>query len=261
MYNQPIPVIWTKRKYVPGRRKIPVMVRSRSHSVPLLNVYGPRPIRPENIGFEYRPASILIMGHSFIRNLEEFMLKNYGYNHNMGLSYNTANVQFHGVGGRTVQKFIHNDLYVVQRLRPDILYLELGTNDLSHPDSTFDQVAADIEKLVWQCKTAGAKFVIVGQTLFRYEPLNEWFLERYPLDPDFNLKVIWYNNCLKEKLDPSSIPNCLYWRHVGLWHPSVPTIKGEDGVHLTDWGNQCLYRSIRGALVHGIRRSEVYLRI
>ena len=42
----------------------------------------------------------------------------------------TASVYLHGVGGRTVAKLRAFDLSVVQDLAPDILILEVGTNDL-----------------------------------------------------------------------------------------------------------------------------------
>ena len=37
----------------------------------------------------------------------------------------------HGVGGRTVPKLRKFDLHVVKRLFPDIIILEIGTNDLT----------------------------------------------------------------------------------------------------------------------------------
>ena len=37
----------------------------------------------------------------------------------------------HGVGGRTVHKLENYDLHVVSRLCPDIVILEIGTNDLA----------------------------------------------------------------------------------------------------------------------------------
>ena len=44
----------------------------------------------------------------------------------------TALVHLNGVGGRTIKKKIHlHDLHVIRELRPDIVILEVGTNDLS----------------------------------------------------------------------------------------------------------------------------------
>ena len=40
-----------------------------------------------------------------------------------------ASVRLHGVGGQTVQMLQANDLHVVRGLAPDIVILEIGTND------------------------------------------------------------------------------------------------------------------------------------
>ena len=43
----------------------------------------------------------------------------------------TATATLFGVGSRTVHKLRLNDLHVVRRLAPDVVILEIGTNDLS----------------------------------------------------------------------------------------------------------------------------------
>ena len=80
----------------------------------------------------YRPASVMVIGHSFVRRLEQFMLERYGFNHNMGFSFNTAEIMFRGIGGRTVDRLESHDLPMVEHFRPDIVYLEIGTNDLAN---------------------------------------------------------------------------------------------------------------------------------
>ena len=90
---------------------------------------------------------VLILGHSFVRHLK----------HNLELAFDpraannfnlhgTASVHLHGVGGRTVQTLQANDLHVVRDLAPDIVILEIGTNDLTH---TFPEiVGSKIEDFV-----------------------------------------------------------------------------------------------------------------
>ena len=41
-------------------------------------------------------------------------------------------VKWQGVGGRTVAKVLKHDLPVVKELAPNIVILQLGTNDLAH---------------------------------------------------------------------------------------------------------------------------------
>ena len=55
-------------------------------------------------------------------------------------------VHLHGVGGRTVAKLWSLDLHVVERIAPDVLILEIGTNDLV--DTSPEVVGSEIESLV-----------------------------------------------------------------------------------------------------------------
>ena len=73
---------------------------------------------------------ILILGHSFIRRLDNFVAANPNLNHQFLLN-NFATFKWRGVGGRTVAKTLQYDLPVVASFTPDIVILQLGTNDLS----------------------------------------------------------------------------------------------------------------------------------
>ena len=57
-----------------------------------------------------------------------------------------GSVNFHGVGGCTIAKVRKFDLSIIRRLRPDIIVLELGSNDLTKlPAQT---VGSELETLV-----------------------------------------------------------------------------------------------------------------
>lgn len=58
----------------------------------------------------------------------------------------TATATLFGVGGRTVHKLRLHDLHVVRRLSPDVVILEIGTNDLSVLGP--EVVGSSIEELV-----------------------------------------------------------------------------------------------------------------
>ena len=75
----------------------------------------------------------LILGHSFVRRLCHDLET--GFDQRADLNFNlkgTAVVFMHGVGGRIVPKLRMFDLHVVKKLSPDIIILEIGTNDLTH---------------------------------------------------------------------------------------------------------------------------------
>ena len=45
-----------------------------------------------------------------------------------------AFIKWHGVGGRTVSKTLHLDLNVIESFRPQIVIMQLGSNDLTDSD-------------------------------------------------------------------------------------------------------------------------------
>ena len=76
--------------------------------------------------------AVLILGHSFVRRLC-YDLET-GFDQRADVNFNlkgTAMVFVHGVGGRTVPKLRMFDLHVVKRLSPDIIILEIRTNNLT----------------------------------------------------------------------------------------------------------------------------------
>ena len=75
---------------------------------------------------------VLILGHSFVRRLCHDLET--AFDQRADVNFNlegTAVVFTHGLGGRTVLKLRMFDLHVVKRLSPDIIILEIGTNDLT----------------------------------------------------------------------------------------------------------------------------------
>ena len=68
--------------------------------------------------------------------------------------------------------------------------------------------------------------------------------------PFFNGAASILNQYLCGVLEP--IPNVFCWRHRGFDNPSVhPYLP--DGVHVNSFGQYCLYRSYRGAILKALR--------
>ena len=183
------------------------------------------------------PPRILILGHSFIRRLAGFLHKR-GHEHLMAKLSSLGSVNFHGVGGRTVAKVRKFDLSIICRLSPDIIVLELGSNDLTKlPAQT---VGSDLETLVrYLHNEFNVKSIAVCQVIWRHSPECT----------AYNFKVTKLHLYLKAVLAP--IPYCLYWRHRGFWN-SRKNIYLPDGVHLNDLGNLKLFRSIQGAVIKAL---------
>ena len=113
-----------------NRDRLPV-IQPVYRPIPLTATYGPKTLKPSELGSLFRPAKIIIAGHSFIPHLKDYMDDYFGPRHNMGLSYNSASVYFRGRGGHTISSFREEELKAIKESRPDIVHLELGTNDVS----------------------------------------------------------------------------------------------------------------------------------
>ena len=75
------------------------------------------------------PPTIFIFGHSFVGRLSSDLRSNFD-----ALAAEHSNLLgdavMHGVGGLTVKKLHLHDLGVVSALKPDVIVLEIRTNDL-----------------------------------------------------------------------------------------------------------------------------------
>ena len=93
-------------------------------------------------------ARVLILGHSFIRRLHAFITRSHDneYTTKLGISTPDFICKWHGVGGRTVAKVLKYDLSVVKEFGPDIIILQLGTNDLVNSSPL--TVGSSLEHLV-----------------------------------------------------------------------------------------------------------------
>ena len=183
------------------------------------------------------PPQILILGHSFIRRFAGFLQK-MGHEHLMAKLSSLGSIRFHSVGGCTIAKVRKFVLGIIRRLSPDIIVLELCSNDLTKlPAQT---VGSELETLVrYLHDEFNVKSIAVCQVIRRHSP--QWTA--------YNLKVTKLHLYRKAVLEP--IPYCLYWKHRGFWN-SRENIYLSVGVHLNDLGNLMLFWSIRGAVIKAV---------
>ena len=144
-------------------------------------------------------SRVLILGHSFIRRLREFISS---HSNDFIVNFRFAEsvvTRWHSVGGRTVAKTLQFDLLIVSSFGPDIVILQRGSNDLV----TFSSfhVGSIIEDFVSLLHTScGVKLVSVCQTLRRDNA------------PVFNSKVGLLTRYLRVVLE--LLPYSIFWHGV-----------------------------------------------
>jgi lysophospholipase L1-like esterase len=78
--------------------------------------------------------NVLVFGRSFVRRLNDDLSN--GFDSRAKQNFNLANsgvyVSLKGTGGRTVDKVFKYDISFLKGYKPDIVVLEIGTNDLSN---------------------------------------------------------------------------------------------------------------------------------
>ena len=187
----------------------------------------------------------MVLGHSFVRRLHHYILQRSPI---LDVHFDLSEplvTQWLGIGGRTVQKTIRYDMRAITVFRPDIVILQLGTNDLSNASPL--RVGSDIEDFVRLLyHSCNVKIVCVCQTLLRDS------------DATFNSNVVALNQYLRVFLE--HLPFALLWRHRGFWN-AQRNVYLRDGVHLNDRGNSKLYRSFRGATQQSLRLLKEFTRV
>ena len=192
----------------------------------------------------YKPK-VLILGHSFVSRFKTFVYQGGDRRVKRDLHLSrSARVFFQGVGVRTVDKLRALDLHDVRRLKPDIVILEIGSNDLCQLGVKPETVGSKIEALVHilqnQCHV---NYIMVCQVINRTAIPREV--------PLYNERVALLNQYLSVVLE--TLDFVQFWCHKGLRKPNIPVICG-DGVHLNAQGHYALYRSYRGAILFALKQ-------
>ena len=194
----------------------------------------------------FRPATILILGDSHVRRLMVYSDKQFGTYDNMGLHFQVANVNWYGIGGLTIERLRSSHYQIVTEVKPDIVYVHIGGNDLSCLYKSPEDVGEALEDLVADLHDSQVKQIVISQQLFRAG-------RGLPARMDYNRKVTVYNYFNKITYNANASNIVRYWYHKGLWNRRY-TMVDREGVHFNSRGNRLFYRSVRGALLQALAR-------
>ena len=190
--------------------------------------------------------SVLILGHLFVKHLKRVLRSHFDPRADANFKlWGTVSVHLHGVGGRTVTKLRSSDLHVVQRIAPDFLIVEIGTNDLV--DTGPEVVVSEMENLVrLLLENYKVRIFCVCHVIPRGHSYDDMvsFAEGIEIFRHY-LDVV-----------PSVIKMFFFvflgGVHRGFSHPGKDFYL-PDGVHVNPAGQYHLYRSYRSAISRVLR--------
>ena len=116
---------------------------------------------------------VMILGHSFVRRLSGDLENHFDDRAKSNFDLEGVKVRLFGIGGRTVKKIKQFDVANVSRFAPDVVILEIGTNDLCNepPETVGSQIDELVELLLnhFSVRVVGVCLVIKrAEPMFNY---------------------------------------------------------------------------------------------
>ena len=210
-----------------------------------------------------RPVKVTILGHSHVTHILD-LLRRRGFEHlaNFGFLPTIADVTVLAEGGLKLKhnlseeqrsKLPKKSLKLCDDLAgeimkddPEIVYIEMGTNDIDSAENSGNKTGRMIYSLATDLVSRGVSRVIAGEVLYRVGKAVKG--KEY-----FDYEVSNCNQYLQVCLGAEqNQPNMIFWRHKNMWKSRI-NLYADDGIHFNDTGDIRLYHSIRGALNKYIR--------
>ncbi|XP_061183620.1 uncharacterized protein LOC133191889 [Saccostrea echinata] len=163
------------------------------------------------------PTVVGIIGHSYVKRLERFLLQNPVYK-NLSLNEDLYKVYFRGQGGLTVRSLSNSPKLCTFTSVPTVCFLDIGGNDAT--TRAAHVIAQDIVSYAnYLVHGLGVVNVLIGQ-LLRRDP------RKSPVG--YNDEVLKINTHLEQLT--SGLHHVHFWKHRGFW--ADLSYLGRDGVHL-----------------------------
>ena len=190
-------------------------------------------------------VSVLFLGHSFVNRLERFCLEN-DDKHNFGLVPESHLLFYKSRGGAKLSD-CRKDFKVIRQVDANLVFLEIGTNDLDSqvmsPEMLAEEVFKSANEIVQNFPEV--QMVVVLEVLFR-SPMG-----RFPYNnPNFASQAYAYNQKMMELVIAPNLgksSRVRFWHHRGMVDKWASYLS--DGVHLNQAGMEKYYTSIRRAIL------------
>lgn len=190
-------------------------------------------------------SKVVILGDSFIHHLQQFSI----YHDHSELSLDNAEIHWKGIPGLKGDGLVKG-LDLVETVLPHFLIIHVGSNDACDIHRSALVIARDLFHAYSQfLPFAGT--ILISQIFNRNVPVAT---VRYPfIRPDYTQVVADVNSYLLSwcQARQSGGPIDLhFWKHQGLNDVSTAVhLLAADGTHLSGYGNDKFYRSLRRAVI------------
>lgn len=187
-------------------------------------------------------CTAFLVGHSFIRRLQSWCAPRSLLN--LNLDPNRVQIYWYGEGGATIanethSKCIGSTASMVRDLEADIVFVDIGSNDLCnpalHPAKLVDYILSFANSLI----AHGCRCVILSEILHRQSAYS------------YNLRVDATNALLQQFC--LSVPNMVFWKHSrqNFNKRFLTNFVAADGIHVDQSvGMPKYYVSVRGAILY-----------
>ena len=183
--------------------------------------------------------NVLVFGHSFVRRLNDDL--NNGFdsrakqNFNLDASDLGVYVSLKGTGGRLVEKVFKYDISFLKSCKPDIVVLEIGTNDFSN--LSLEVVGSRIDDLVrYMLDKLNIKVIAVCEVIDRHIPHSD-----APDHAFINAKASILRQYLSVFL--ANEPGVFLWDHRKFDNGRIDLLS-LDGVHCNPQGQYISYTGV-----------------
>ena len=191
------------------------------------------------------PAKVLILGSSYVRRLGFFVHQPDWASDLLNLGFPPSQVSFRleGISGGTIYpgvKSIQHRLPLIGSFAPDVVFLQIGGNDLDRVNACPSNIAQALMSFANMLITVyQVKRVLIGQVFYRFHDNGQ-----------FNLKTKALTAHLKLLLRHNENTQIFLWTHKGGFWNSPAHLYAGDKVHFNSAGLRKQATSVRTAIGH-----------
>lgn len=181
---------------------------------------------------------VLVLGHSFVRRMRDWLHRE----RDLHLGLIQAEIHYHGVGGYTLFH-LWDELSLIHSLTPQVLVLDIGSNDLSYLSMSPHTFVQELHQFV---------LYVMQHTAVRQVAIMQVFYRNVGYVPRTHQRSLYEYNVIVREVNVLLANMCKNSQSIhlgtirGMWRDYPNYIK-PDGVHFNEqgmWKHRWNYRRV-----------------